>query len=196
MRYAIMGATVEQVKRLYWEENLSQTDIAIRLGVSGATIHNIMSRHNIPRRSLVEAQALAYRLGRQKVLKGSQTSNWNGGRSKTPKGYVLVKIYPDNPYYSMANRYGYVYEHRLVMAQYLGRCLKVGEQVHHRPPGIKDDNRIENLKLTTQKGHDKEDREMILQLQEQVRELGAQVLLLQSELTLLRSQLEQVQGVV
>lgn len=71
---------------------------------------------------------------------------WKGGRSEAGAGYIYLRLFPDDPYYAMCNTTGRVFEHRLVMAKSLGRCLFDWEIVHHKNRN-RSDNRIENLEL-------------------------------------------------
>ena len=64
----------------------------------------------------------------------------------------MVQLAPDNFFYDMAEKNGYVKEHRLIMAKHLGRCLMPFEIVHHLN-NKRDDNRLENLKLGTHSDH-------------------------------------------
>jgi hypothetical protein len=57
-------------------------------------------------------------------------------------GYVTLHL-PNHP---LANKTGTVYEHRLVMAEHIGRWLNKNENVHHKN-GNRKDNRIKNLEL-------------------------------------------------
>lgn len=76
------------------------------------------------------------------AYKGSGNPKWKGGKYRATRGYVYVY----SPNHPSSTIQGYVMQHRLVMEQHLGRLLTSEEQVHHINE-IKDDNRIENLKL-------------------------------------------------
>lgn len=79
---------------------------------------------------------------------GDKAANWKGGRTYTKHGYVLV-LDKGNP---KSDKSGYIFEHRKIMSEKVGRDLDDEEVVHHIN-GIKDDNRIENLELMTKGEH-------------------------------------------
>lgn len=76
------------------------------------------------------------------VPSGDKHWNWKGGIWKKIDGYVFLlrKNHPN------CNKYGYVKRSRLVIEESLGRYLKRNEVVHHINK-IRNDDRIENLKL-------------------------------------------------
>ncbi len=127
----------------------------------------------------------------ERDLTGERNGRWNGGVRQGTDGYRYITVYPGHPLFEMAGkmlargkpRY-YIAEHRLVMAQHLGRPLLPWELVHHLEEP-KDDNRIENLKLL------KFNSEHLpsMNVQRVVGTLQARVTLLEAEVTLLRSQL-------
>lgn len=84
--------------------------------------------------------------------------NWKGGKTIT-SGYVAVRLHPDDyPFSPMAQKSGYVMEHRLVMARHIGRPLMESEIIHHKD-GNKQNNAINNLKLTFRGSHYLETRQ-------------------------------------
>lgn len=85
---------------------------------------------------------------------GMNNPCWKGGRKTRNDGYVLVRLYPDHPLYGLANKSGYAMEHRVIMAEHLGRLLLPFpiEIVDHKN-GIKGDNNFGNLRLKSQSKH-------------------------------------------
>jgi len=78
---------------------------------------------------------------------------WNGGKLLVNTGYIVVKLDEDDFYFPMADRKGYVLQHRLVVTRQLNRCLLPWEVVHHKN-GNRADNARSNLELLpTKKYH-------------------------------------------
>ena len=129
---------------------------------------------------------------------GPDNPGWKGGRIKS-KGYILIRLAPNDFFYPMVDKSGYVREHRLVVAKALNRCLLPWEIVHHKgtkyPSGSREDrgdNRYpENLALLSlMKRHLpsmivqaelKRRDKRIAQLEKQVKQLQDRVLILEAE---------------
>lgn len=112
------------------EAGASHLEIANELGVRKHTVLTWCRQMGLPR---------------DPSASGPEHPSWRGGRY-VKDGYVLVWVDPTDPMASMAWPNGYVPEHRLVMARWLGRPLRSDETVHHRGPD-KQDNRLEMLQL-------------------------------------------------
>lgn len=78
--------------------------------------------------------------------RGIRNGNWKGGKKISTAGYIEIKVDNHHKFFCMANMAGYIMEHRLKMAEHLGRPLTKEEQVHHKD-GNKSNNDISNLEL-------------------------------------------------
>lgn len=83
---------------------------------------------------------------------GPENPKWKGGRHVDRRGYVEVWIPKGHRFWAMARSMtgqgGYVFEHRLRMAESLGRALESREEVHHID-GNRQNNEPANLQLRT-----------------------------------------------
>lgn len=150
-----------KLESLYSGQKLSINKIARLTGFGREVIRKYLIRWEIPRRTRKEYTPTL-----------ENHYHWKGGFTKE-RGYIHRRIFPDNPFYSMVNNsWGYVAEHRFVMAQHLGRCLKATEIVHHLN-GIRIDNRLCNLGLVTRNNHSHHTLQK--QLQARLRDLEAEL---------------------
>lgn len=128
---------------LYCDECLKRLDCTM----CGSRLNVHFNRVAARRRKCVACHLLT---ASETAPKGERAGNWNGGRHKTVNGYIVVRQ-PDHP---NSMKSGYVLEHVLLISEAIGRPLEKGEVSHH-VNGIKDDNRLENLRLMSKTAHDR-----------------------------------------
>lgn len=139
-----LGLTEDELKikleHMYFQENKGLNRIAKELGVTRTVISRRFEKFGIKKLDPVSAKT---------VFGSAENSrNWKGGRI-VQNGYYMVRC-PNHPKAML----GYVYEHRLVMEQHIGRYLEKDEIVHHKNRD-KQDNRLENLEILTPSEHNK-----------------------------------------
>jgi hypothetical protein len=83
-------------------------------------------------------------------ISGKNSHKWKGGKLKTQDGYIL--IYSPNHPRTQNQKRPYVFEHILVAEKKIGRFLLDNEIVHHINE-VTNDNRPENLFITTRAKH-------------------------------------------
>lgn len=118
---------------------------ACRLWDEGSSAHAICRRLQVSRRAVVRALESRGRKVVARYPRGSQSVRWKDNPRRVSRGYVWV--HPTPGFESMATgSAGMVLEHRLVMAEAIGRPLTGSETVHHLN-GDRRDNRLNNLQL-------------------------------------------------
>lgn len=145
----LSGNRFEEAVQMY-RNGKSTQEIAVAFGVDASNVFRVLKGHGIKLRTKKEAGLNAVTTGRSKRKCGEHNHSWKGGRHRSSHGYILVYA----PYHPRAASSSYVYEHDLVVERAIGRFLAAGEIVHHKN-GQKDDNRLDNLELTTPHKHGK-----------------------------------------
>jgi hypothetical protein len=142
--------------RQMYDSGMTGEEIGARMGIHPANVLTALRKSGAKMRRRVDYGG----------LHGAENPSWKGGQHIS-NGYVMVSV----------GKKRYRHEHRIVMEQFLGRSLKRDEIVHHMN-GIRDDNRPENLAVTTLKDH--EHHTYVKCLQGRIRELEHQLGLRQS----------------
>lgn len=133
-----MGTTnwqlVERVRALS-DGRRTSTEIASALGINSRHVRKIWSRHGLQRPNC----------GAQR---GERNASYNGGRRINHNGYVMVTAPTGHPYAKIYGnkKTGWIFEHRLVLEQSLGRYLLPEEKVDHID-GLTLHNHPDNLRL-------------------------------------------------
>ncbi len=133
----------------------------------------------------------SYHRERLTALRGAANPRFKGGRRVTNEGYVIVRLQPDHPLFCMVNSNRLVFEHRLIMAEVIGRPLRDEEVVHHKeePTTNNDPNNLElfanhsaHMAACHRRGTDEEE---INRLRGQVAFLAAEIIEMKQRMTAL-----------
>jgi hypothetical protein len=124
------------------ENGRADKDIAAQLNVSVHVVGYWRRKFEIAPRSASERVKSGIKDRWPNGRRGPDAANWRGGRRSTSSGYIRIYA-PDHPA-AVCN--GWVYEHRLVMEQKIGRLLKPGELVDHIDRN-RSNNHPDNLRL-------------------------------------------------
>ncbi len=146
-RFSVIPLT--PIVKLY-QSGLSVGEVSRRVGVSKTAVRWRLKKAGVRIRQNVKVS-----------LVGSANHQWRGGRTMS-RGYVLISV----------GHGVQIPEHRIVMERQIGRPLTSAEIVHHLN-GIRHDNRIDNLALTTLKDH--EHQTYVKCLQARIRDLESQI---------------------
>ncbi len=127
------------------EAGATLDSIGAAVGTTKNRVRQYLTKHGIERPDWRNPPPGSHSMSRR--VEGELNSQWNGGRTIDKDGYVLLWMagHPE------ANRHGQVREHRIVMAQTLGRPLLPTEVVDHMN-SVTSDNRPENLRLFASNG--------------------------------------------
>lgn len=136
------GEFSQKLRVEYIDEQLSQNELGVKYGVSHIIIKKYLIKFGITLRNHKEANKISNT--------GSKNHKWNEGSRYHSAGYK--QLYMPNHPNAIEGRY--VYEHRYLMEQKIGRYLESHEHVHHIN-GNKADNRLKNLQLTNSSEHPK-----------------------------------------
>lgn len=128
--------------------------IAEELGVSKSSVYGWTKQMPVPARLTREYRARR----KQKRLEKSKRVQEKNRRNRvygSTAGYRKVIRAPDD-YKGKTHKKGrYVYAHRYLMEQHLGRLLRPGEIVHHKNDDVMD-NKINNLGVKQHAIHSRE----------------------------------------